>query len=101
MEAAANLSLSACAVTDYHPMSPVLLRASGPTGQERAMTCRRREGPSGEPQSVGGRALLGSAVRPYPSPISGHGPYGRASRGGRARVRAPGESPTLYRSRKA
>ena len=42
-EAAANLSLSACAITDYHPMSPVLLRASGPMGRppEEVWPCYR------------------------------------------------------------
>jgi hypothetical protein len=59
-------------------------------------------GTSGEHPAAGGRALLGSAVRPYPSPISGHGPSCNgpschASRGGRARDGASGASPTLYR----
>jgi hypothetical protein len=58
-------------------------------------------GPSGEHPAASGRALLDSAVRPYPSPISGHGPSCHASRGGRARDGASGASPTLYRRPKA
>jgi hypothetical protein len=64
-KAAANLSRSACAITGCHPMSPVLLRASGPTGRERAMTCRPREGPRGSKSypPAAGRVLPGLAAQ--------------------------------------
>jgi hypothetical protein len=55
------------AITGYHPMSPVLLRASGRTGWEPAMTCRRREGPRGSRSYplAAGRVLPGLAARRY------------------------------------